>query len=200
MNVDRQEYNRLKQEFTNSAFRNKLKIELGTKCRFCDSLDAEYHHMIPLSDGGTNDLNNLIPVCSTHHKMLHGARHIHDNAKSGGRPPIPLTDDHIKAFEMYINGEIGNKKLKEIVAPKADPNKNYVPTSRKDFKKWMKSKGISKVRNTLDVSIVNAGGCLDGYPIGEILFEDGRKELIFFHDTGANDVEYVKRSYSGVTE
>ena len=198
MKVDRQEYDRLKQEFVSPAFRKKLKTERGTTCHFCGRENAEYHHIMPLSIGGTNDLNNILPLCPTCHKKVHGALHIHDDCKKGGRPS-PLTDDHIKAYEMYINGEIGNKKLAMLVS-KSKSKHPYQPMRTASFRKWIKTKGISNVRNTLDVAIVNSGYCSEGYPVGEILFENGRKELICFHDTGANDVEYVKRSYSGVTE
>lgn len=192
-----EEYLRLKTEFISASFRKRLKNELGARCHFCNSTPVEYHHMIPLSKGGTNDMKNIMPVCHKHHMMIHGALHIHNNArercKRGGRPN-PLTPEHEKAFEMYINGEIGNRKLKELVSPKADMNKNYVPTSRGDFKKWIKSKGISKVRNILDVAITNRPSLVqDGDNIGEITYTDGHVEPLLFHDTGVNDVEYTRR-------
>ena len=192
--VDREEYEKLKQEFNKPKFKARLRAELGTKCRFCGAEGVDYHHIMPLSLGGTNDLNNLIPVCPTHHKMAHGATHIHENVKSGGRPSV-LTPENAKAYEMYINGEIGNRKLRELVAPKSNPSGNYVPTNRKDFKRWMKSKGITKVRNTLDIAMVNAYCIVEGCQVGEVTYEDGRIEPITFHDTGANDIEYAKRSY-----
>jgi predicted restriction endonuclease len=49
-------------------------------CRLCKqegrvTLAAELHHLRPLSEGGTNTVDNLVPVCHEHHRSLHtGAR------------------------------------------------------------------------------------------------------------------------------
>lgn len=39
-------------------------------------------------------------------------------------------------------------------------------------------------------------GLSDGSYVGEIIYLDGRKENIYYKDTGANDIEYVKRQCS----
>ena len=183
-------YLELRKQFTSKKFRDRLKEELGAKCRFCECMGVEYHHLIPLSGGGTNDLNNIIPVCPLHHKMIHSARNIHSNAKAGGRKS-PITDKHIKAYEMYINGEIGNKKLCELVSNQ-NPDKPYRPMETAVFKKWIKTKGILRVRNILDVAMTNSD-VKEGREIGEIEFIDGSKKPILFHDTGMNSVEYKER-------
>lgn len=44
-------------------------------CRLCltrkKSHELRVHHMLPLSKGGTNELTNLITLCSKCHKRLH---------------------------------------------------------------------------------------------------------------------------------
>lgn len=42
------------------------------RCVICGfELIVHVHHITPLSDGGTNDFNNLITVCPNHHEMIH---------------------------------------------------------------------------------------------------------------------------------
>lgn len=42
-------------------------------CELCgwDSASRDVHHIIPVSKGGKNTLNNLIVVCPNHHRMYH---------------------------------------------------------------------------------------------------------------------------------
>lgn len=52
--------------------RLKLPKLLGRKCCKCGSEDrVEYHHRKPLQYGGTNDLNNIYPLCHRCHKEVH---------------------------------------------------------------------------------------------------------------------------------
>ncbi|MCB0390845.1 MAG: HNH endonuclease, partial [Bdellovibrionales bacterium] len=41
----------------------------GQKCN--QSTFLEIHHKRPVSQGGANDISNLVLLCSGHHKMLH---------------------------------------------------------------------------------------------------------------------------------
>jgi len=55
------------------CMRAKLPSKLGSKCRRCGATtNIEYHHIKPLSHGGTNDLKNIIPLCAKCHKEIHG--------------------------------------------------------------------------------------------------------------------------------
>ena len=54
----------------------KRKIE---SCPFCErclqrgiqTLAVEVHHILPVNQGGTNDKENLMSVCSECHKLIH---------------------------------------------------------------------------------------------------------------------------------
>ena len=64
----------------------------------------------------------------------------------------------------------------------------------KAFKQFIRNKGISKVRNLIDVVAANRlNGLTTGCCVGEIEYLDGRKENIYYKDTGMNDIEYVRR-------
>ncbi len=56
--------------------RRKLKEiafkEYGEKCEVCDySLSVDIHHLIPRSEGGTNDMENISVLCPNHHREYH---------------------------------------------------------------------------------------------------------------------------------
>ena len=42
----------------------------------------EVHHVIPLSDGGTHDEDNLMSLCKTCHAKIHGSRGDYKESKS----------------------------------------------------------------------------------------------------------------------
>ena len=45
----------------------------GGKCQRCGSTEnLTAHHIIPLSDGGTNEPENIQILCDWHQKTLHG--------------------------------------------------------------------------------------------------------------------------------
>jgi len=63
----RKYFKNVKQQMRYSFF---VKGEL--KCAVCDAEDdLVLHHIIPLAIGGTNDINNLMPLCRAHHVIVH---------------------------------------------------------------------------------------------------------------------------------
>ena len=64
-----QEENNKRKQLTESE-----KETVGKKCANCESLNGlEYHHIIPLALGGTNNLTNFVCLCSKCHGLIHGA-------------------------------------------------------------------------------------------------------------------------------
>lgn len=63
--------NKVRKEF-NVKIR-KVFLENSTKqCKRCCSIkNLEVHHIIPISDGGDNDFNNLIVLCKSCHNEWH---------------------------------------------------------------------------------------------------------------------------------
>lgn len=67
----------LRQETTCTNFRKKLREELGEECYNCGSKEGiEYHHVVPISVGGTNNIKNFVPLCSKCHIAAHTGRNI----------------------------------------------------------------------------------------------------------------------------
>ena len=43
-------------------------LERRTKCHECENYAIELHHIIAVEDGGTDDIENLMPLCNECHK------------------------------------------------------------------------------------------------------------------------------------
>ena len=67
-------YTQNKLQFNRPSFKDELKDKLGTVCCNCGSnLDVEYHHVVPLALGGTNNIGNIVPLCHVcHHPFFVG--------------------------------------------------------------------------------------------------------------------------------
>ena len=183
----------LRKAMRNPAFKRKVIEENGTRCANCGSTEAiEYHHIVPLLLGGTNNVTNIVPLCHKCHEAAHSGRHIshYQNTKNSGRKPNMETEKAYGIFDMYVGGEIGNRRCKELFG---FSNRTDIKR-RSQFKAYLKEKGIRDVRNNVDIVGVNSPGKLkDGCPVGEIEYMDGRREPIYFKDTGMNAVEYKQR-------
>lgn len=55
------------------SIKNLYKIFKQTSCEICgwNETNCDIHHVIEVSNGGTNQLNNVIYVCPNHHRMIH---------------------------------------------------------------------------------------------------------------------------------
>lgn len=189
-------YEELKTEFDNPTFRRVVKEAHPMICSNCGADEnIEYHHIVPLKLGGTNRLTNIIPLCYRCHKAAHHGRHIMHYAKaiSPGRKSKCNSEKHFEIFDMFIGGEIGNRKCLELLGYSS----RSVIKDRPEFKRYMDSKGIARVRNLIDALSTNRRKPLnDGDIVGEIEYLDGTKSKMIFKDTGANDIEYRKRERS----
>ncbi len=48
-----------------------LTVDENTVCYVCESRAQVRHHVVPVSHGGRNKLNNLVPLCHSCHQELH---------------------------------------------------------------------------------------------------------------------------------
>ena len=183
----------LRQETTCTNFRKKLKEELGEECYNCGSKEGiEYHHVVPISVGGTNNIKNFVPLCSKCHIAAHTGRNIKElkTRNSGGRPPKTNDEESYKIFDMYISGNIGCKKCKELLGY----SERTQIKDRPQYKRYLKEKKIKEVKNNVDIVAVNKRKSLhDGMEVGYIHYENGVVEKMFYNDIGKNDVSYKKR-------
>ena len=113
-------FDELRQEFVKPSFRTKMKEELGGICVNCGSSEhIEYHHIVPLVHGGTNNMTNIVPLCWNCHQKAHN-KHIHGEAYKKAKEEGKVGRKHKKTYEeclpwitAYFECRIGTKELKE---------------------------------------------------------------------------------------
>ena len=164
-------------EFSSPCFHRRLRELKGVQCVNCGSYEGiEYHHIVPLSAGGTNKLSNIVPVCYNCHMNIHFAteRRLEKSKQSErtGRPKrIEMQRDR-KILEKYIHCEIGTAELKKELGL----GRTSKITDSVGFKQFLKESGITSYRNNVDVKRrSNAPGTVAGYMI-----KDGEKTTFFF--------------------
>lgn len=172
----------------------KIQNVVGNNCCNCGETDhIEYHHIVPLALGGNDIESNIVPLCHVCHMAAHHGRNINHyfgSFNKGGRHSIATIEYNSNIFDMYINGEIGNRMAKQMLGYSDSTQIKDRPV----FKRYIKSKGINTVKNIIDVAATNkSDGLKNGDVVGEIIYEDGRHEDIIYKDTGHNLVEYHHR-------
>ena len=113
-------YEELRQEFAKDSFRQILKDKLGDKCANCGSKDlVEYHHVVPLVHGGTNNLGNIVPLCHECHLKAHD-KHSHGDAYKKAKEDGRIGKKHKMSYEeclpyleAYFSNKIGTFEFKE---------------------------------------------------------------------------------------
>lgn len=160
----------------------------GAACSCCKTtVGIEWHHIVPLFLGGTDEITNIVPLCHACHMAAHHGRdisHYDGLVRSGGRHPKVPDEEAFRALDLLLAGEIGNKRCKELMGL----SDRTQPFNTKQAEKYFGEHSISRARNNLDVALTNSSWSVhEGRTIGEIEYIDGRRETILFHDTGAND-------------
>ena len=139
----------LRTEFNRVSFRQALVSYHGNRCVNCGSDDrVQFHHIVPLADGGTNCITNIVPLCWYCHQKAHGSVNIRKRyqAEKGGRKPKKLENVEINV-QRYIDCEIGSNELKKLLGlGKASHLADSVA-----FKNYLHSIGIKSVTNNVDI-------------------------------------------------
>ena len=124
-------YEELKQEFSNLGFREHMKSILGNKCVNCGSTDnIEYHHIVPLINGGTNKLSNIVPLCDSCHYKAHDKNKF--KTRKAGRNRLVNYKDAESILHKYYKEEIGTKECKQLLGISIN-NKSTWYTLRKEY-------------------------------------------------------------------
>lgn len=115
----------LRMEYNRPSFKANLRLLKGSKCVNCGSEElVEYHHIVPLINGGTNNLSNIVPLCEKCHVSAHGGVY-GGKAKHGGRPRRKFSKEDTMYLYMYFHNVIGKKALIEAVGLKDNRLTNH---------------------------------------------------------------------------
>lgn len=164
-------FEEVKHEYHSYKFRKKLEESKPKEaCENCGVTERlEYHHIVPIYLGGTNNLGNIAVLCDECHEKAHGAKKI--RAMSSRRGQRKIIDNSDVIFESYRNGEIGTRECKAKI--------KYSPGSKLSdcwsYKHYLKSHGIRRINNRVDFN--KARGFSGARSI--IYYEDGRTEKVF---------------------
>lgn len=167
------DYERLRVEYNRESFRKELKAKIENKCANCGKeCNVEYHHIVPLALGGTNNITNITGLCSTCHKLAHGSKNIRElfRPEKTGRPKRIAPDGYENILTRYVYGEIGRKECESLL-------KLSKCTKLSDvwyYKQFLKNNEILKHKNKIDI-LQNKNHCIPkGKEVAEIIFEDGQ--------------------------
>lgn len=158
---------------TKPSFRKQLKAMYGTKCKLCGAEGVEYHHFLPLWQGGTDDIRNFVPLCGECHAKSHGLRTGAWKRRNGGRKRInPVGFKYI--MDDYFHCRIGTEECKKSMGLA----KGTHITDRKNVQEYMKENGIKAFRNNIDILRAKKErvGRADKQTVGWIEYTDGRRE------------------------
>lgn len=148
---------------------------LGTKCINCGSEeDIAYHHIVPLSVGGTNNLSNIVPVCERCHKAIHGhrTRETYKITEKLGRHSTTTEEKWDEVLSEYVQCRIGNREACERL------NRRYSShlCGAANYKRFCADHGIKKIRNNIDTITMNGKGTPEkGDIVGYIVLATGQK-------------------------
>ena len=176
-------YNELRIEYNRPSFKKHLHEVLGDVCVNCGSTeDVEFHHIVPLRDGGTNTIGNIVPLCYRCHQATHGSRKswISRSARSErtGRPRKISYEDAEPTLDKYFRCEIGSKEAWDTMGFTGDVKLSGTLV----FKQYVKEHHITAYRNNIDIIRKKNDGVIPfGHKLGYIIIGNGEPE--FFGNT-----------------
>lgn len=162
-----------KSKSTRITLSKKIRFEVfkrdGFKCQYCgkSAPDVVLHvdHINPVSNGGTNDIMNLITSCSECN-LGKGATTLDDNSIiEKQRKQLQELYEKREQLEMMLqwrenleslDQDIANvivKKINELIVP-SEVNSN----GEKTIKTWLKKFSIEEILNAIDVAFESTFG------------------------------------------
>ena len=174
----------LRDEYARHGFRHRLIEEKGSVCVNCGSTNhVEYHHIVPLCLGGTNNFGNIVPLCYDCHRHAHGSdkvTKINSEYKTGRKPRTP-PKGYEKLIELYVTGRIGTKELKHKLGLSSGNKIQDI----KYINEHLLDNGIEKVKNKVDLA-ERFSERFDAYKVREVSivkYADGKTRIYYNNST-----------------
>lgn len=113
----------------------ELLVKTGRLCCICKKLhDVEIHHIKPVKDGGSDDIENAIPLCPNCHDEVH-------KGYSPGRRTRSYTEKELKKHRNATMESVNNIKTGKLILD--DIEKTYISY----IKEWEKLAELDDWRN-----------------------------------------------------
>lgn len=130
---------RIKRKQIAGKFKKELEAEHGTLCANCGTnIGVQWHHIVPLVNGGKDIPGNMIPLCTKCHAATHGFKKAYTGRV--GRTTKTTIEAAEPIFKAYVNGEIDGK----TAAKKLGYSEKVHITDTANFKRWLKDTGQIK--------------------------------------------------------
>ena len=162
------------------TMKREIRELYGNRCVNCGSeTDIELHHIVPIAVGGNHIPSNIVPLCHACHKAVTFEMplimaHMDGQRNVGGRKAI-YPDNYEIILEDYTRCRISKSEAAERLG-KSSPRFN----GENFFVEYLKSNGIVKYRNNIDLCVSKKGAVYEGAVVGYIDYEDGRHEDFYW--------------------
>ena len=169
----------IRRELTGQKVRRDIEKYCGNVCVNCGTdQNIEYHHIVPVANGGRNVLTNMVALCHECHLKAHGKlKRVSDaDFSRAGRKGIEKPENADDLIQKYLTGKIGMKEIKQGLNLKS----NWKLTDLWYFNQYIADHHIAKYRNYRDMllcsrSIVNTFN-KDVVTLATVVYEDGKEE------------------------
>ncbi len=145
----------LRNETLTPKFREEIKRVHGEVCANCGSTEnIHYHHVVPLKLGGTNRIENIVPLCNKCHMAAHYGRHAQEygNWNRTGRKRKVLPDGYEDILRRYIFGEIGKAECQRLLGIGGNGKySNHALNTNREYRQYLKDNGIVRHKNSIDM-------------------------------------------------
>lgn len=132
-------------EMINKYTKRKIEECWNYQCAVCGRNDyLEFHHLIPKAEGGSDDYDNIILLCSGCHAAVHGRI-----AKSENPHPRTSIDYETAKpiLAAYFANEVGTKETKE----KLNLSQKTHLTESSLYRRYKREHNITKFYNNVDL-------------------------------------------------
>ena len=129
----------------NKFVKRKISECWNYQCAICGQNDyLEFHHLIPVSEGGTDDYDNIILLCTCCHAAVHGRTY------NPQKPNCRTSIDYETAkpiLAAYFANQIGTRETKELLHLS---QKTHLSESSL-YKRYKREHNITNFYNNVDL-------------------------------------------------
>ena len=172
MEIAKEQKRALRVQSSSSTFRRLVFQTHGTYCVNCGSSEeVDLHHIVPIAKGGTNNIQNIVPLCRKCHMAVHDKTRSHHRNCTGRPKTVDKIDGWQQIVWDYLNCRIGKREAAEMLGMgNASKLSDAVW-----FKRYLRDNNITEYRNNLDMArCSHSTGLYPGRIVGYFV-KDGKR-------------------------